>query len=306
MFLKPGMTVYELTEQMRKAGVIGAGKLGRAVEILCEVFQDPGFTTFLSISGPLVPSGLRQVFVDLVNNGMIDVIVTNGANLVHDLIESMGRSHYKGVEDADDEELFEKGINRAYDIFIENEVFVELDDYMTRTLNEIPEHNRQNVSINQLLHEIGIHVKDSNSILFNAARKKVPIFSPGLLDSMLGIPFWMYSKRNKLDINPIKDFELISEIVYEAEKTGAVILGGGTPKHHTQYVNTLRGGLDAAVQISSATPVDGSLSGATLKESISWGKLKGERKDMICTVWGDVTIIFPVIIAAVIEKIHKI
>jgi deoxyhypusine synthase len=306
MILKPGMTVYELTEQMRKAGVIGAGKLGKAVEIVSEIFQDKDFTVFLSISGPLVPSGLRQVFVDLIKNEMVDVIVTNGANLVHDLIESMGRSHYMGVEDVDDEELFEKGINRAYDIFIENQVFIELENYVTELLDKIPEDNRQNVSINQLLHDIGTQVKDPDSILFNASEKKVPIFCPGLLDSMLGIPLWMYSKRKRLEINPIRDFELISKIVYEAEKTGALILGGGTPKHHTQYVNTLRGGLDAAVQISSATPVDGSLSGATLQESISWGKLKGERKDMTCTVWGDITIIFPVLIAAVLQKIHKI
>ncbi len=306
MILKPGMTVYELTEQMRGAGVIGAGKLGKAVEIVSKIFQDEDFTTFLSISGPLVPSGLRQVFVDLIKNEMIDVIVTNGANLVHDLIESMGRRHYMGVEDADDEKLFEKGINRAYDIFIENQVFTELEDYVTGLLNKIQEDNRQDVSINQLLHDIGMQVKDSNSILYNASRKKLPIFCPGLLDSMLGIPLWMYSKTSELKIDPIKDFELISEIVYEGKKTGAVILGGGTPKHHTQYVNTLRGGLDAAVQISSATPVDGSLSGATLQESISWGKLKGKRKDMTCTVWGDITIIFPVIIAAVLEKIHKI
>jgi deoxyhypusine synthase len=299
------MTVYELTEQMRIAGVIGAGRVGRAVKIVSEMFTDPEFTTFLAISGPLVPSGLRQIFTDLIKKSKIDVIITNGANLVHDLIEAMGKYHYIGFDDADDEELFKKGINRAYDIFIQNKVFLELENYLNKILNKIPESKKVDVPINQLLCEIGLHLKDTNSIMYNASRKKVPIFCPGLLDSMLGIPLWMYSKTNKLEINPIKDFELLSEIVFDSKKSGAIILGGGMPKHHTQYIHTLRGGLDAAIQISSATSIDGSLSGASLKESISWGKLKGQQIDMTCTIWGDITIIFPLIIAAVLEKTRE-
>jgi len=89
------------------------------------------------------------------------------------------------------------------------------------------------------------------------------------------------------------------------KKAGAIILGGGTPKHHTQYMNTLREGLDAAVQISSARADDGSLSGAPLKESVSWGKLKGERLNMTSTIFGDVTIVFPIIVAAALEKIGR-
>ncbi|MDP7443867.1 MAG: deoxyhypusine synthase family protein, partial [Candidatus Bathyarchaeota archaeon] len=114
-------------------------------------------------------------------------------------------------------------------------------------------------------------------------------------------PLWMYSKRKKLVINPIKDFDLLGEMVYDARKSGAIILGGGTPKHHTQYMNTLREGLDAAVQISSARVEDGSLSGAPLKEAISWGKLKEGKTS---TIFGDVTIVFPLIVAAALEKIN--
>ena len=111
----------------------------------------------------------------------------------------------------------------------------------------------------------------------------------------------MYSKKNRLVIDPIKDFDLLGEMVYEAKKSGAIILGGGTPKHHAQYMNTLRGGLDVAVQISSARVEDGSLSGAPLKESVSWGKLKGDKAS---TIFGDVTIVFPLIVAAALEKIE--
>ena len=302
MRLRPGMTVAELTEEMRKAGVIGAGRVGKAVEIVAEMFRDPDYTTFITLSGPLVPSGMRLIFTDLVRDGHVDAIVTNGANVVHDLVEAMGSSHMVGQLDVDDKGLLEQGINRAYDIYIESEVFSDLEGYIGSILDDIPEERLKRIPIHGLLKEIGLRVADEDSILFNAAKRDIPIFSPGFLDSMLGIPLWMYSKRRALQIDPIKDFDRFSEMVYDAEKTGAIILGGGTPKHHTLYMNTLREGVDAAVQISSARVDDGSLSGAPLKEAISWGKVKGDKTS---TIFGDVTIVFPLIVAAALEKIQR-
>jgi len=301
MRLRAGMSVGELAEQMRLAGVIGAGRVGRAVDIVAEMFSDPDYTTFITLSGPLVPSGMRLIFRDLIRDGYVDVVVSNGANLVHDIVEAMGRGHMVGEVDVDDRVLLEKGINRAYDIFIESDTWVALEEYIGGLLDDIPEEGRVGVPIHGLIREIGLRIEDEGSILGTAARKGVPIFSPGFLDSMLGIPLWMYSKRSRLVIDPIKDFDLLGEMVYEAKKSGAIILGGGTPKHHAQYMNTLREGLDAAVQISSARVEDGSLSGAPLKESISWGKLKGDKAS---TIFGDVTIVFPLIVAAALEKIE--
>ena len=301
MRLRPGMTVGELAEEMRKAGVIGAGRVGKAVEIVAEMFSDPDYTTFITLSGPLVPSGMRLIFRDLIRDGYVDVVVTNGANVVHDIVEAMGRHHMVGEVDVDDAELYKRGINRAYDIFIESDTWPKLEEYVGGILDGLPEERRVGIPIHGLLREIGLRLEDEESILYTAARKGVPIFSPGFLDSMLGIPLWMYSKRSRLVIDPIKDFDLLGEIVYEAKKTGAIILGGGTPKHHAQYMNTLREGLDAAVQISSARAEDGSLSGAPLKESVSWGKLKGDKAS---TIFGDVTIVFPLIVAAALERIQ--
>ena len=301
MRLRPGMTVGELAEEMRKAGVIGAGRVGKAVEIVAEMFSDPDYTTFITLSGPLVPSGMRLIFRDLIRDGYVDVVVTNGANVVHDIVEAMGRPHMVGEVDVDDAELHERGINRAYDIFIESDTWPKLEEYVGGILDGLPEERRVGIPIHGLLREIGLRLEDEESILYTAARKGVPIFSPGFLDSMLGIPLWMYSKRSRLVIDPIKDFDLLGEMVYEAKKSGAIILGGGTPKHHAQYMNTLREGLDAAVQISSARAEDGSLSGAPLKESVSWGKLKGDKAS---TIFGDVTIVFPLIVAAALEKIR--
>jgi len=301
MRLRPGMTVGELAEEMRKAGVIGAGRVGKAVEIVAEMFSDPDYTTFITLSGPLVPSGMRVVFRDLIRDGYVDVVVTNGANVVHDIVEAMGRPHMVGEVDVDDAELHERGINRAYDIFIESDTWPKLEEYVGGILDCLPEERRVGIPIHGLLREIGLRLEDEESILYTAARKGVPIFSPGFLDSMLGIPLWMYSKRSRLVIDPIKDFDLLGEMVYEAKKSGAIILGGGTPKHHAQYMNTLREGLDAAVQISSARAEDGSLSGAPLKESVSWGKLKGDKAS---TIFGDITVVFPLIVAAALERIR--
>jgi len=305
MRLRAGMSVGELAEEMRRAGVIGAGRVGRAVEIVAEMFSDPDYTVFLSLSGPLVPSGMRLIFTDLIRGGYVDAVVTNGANMVHDIVEAMGKTHFVGRTDVDDVELHERGINRAYDIFIEDDTWQALEVFIGGILDGLPEEARIDVPIHGLLREIGLGLEDEDSILFNAAKHGVPIFSPGFLDSMLGIPLWMYSKRDKLVINPLRDFDLLGEMVYDAKKSGAIILGGGTPKHHTQYMNTLREGLDAAIQISSARVDDGSLSGAPLRESVSWGKLKAEGLEKTSTIFGDVTIVFPLIVAAALEKIKS-
>ncbi len=300
--LRPGMTVGELADEMLKAGVIGAGRVGRAVEIVAEMFSNPDYTTFITLSGALVPSGMRLIFSDLIRGGYVDAVVTNGANVVHDLVEAIGGHHMVGRVEADDAKLLEEGINRAYDIFIESHVFADLEKFISRILDSIPEEGRVGVPIHGLLREIGTRLEDEDSILFNAAKNDVPIFSPGFLDSMLGIPLWMYSKRNSLRIDPLKDFDLFADKVYDAKKAGAIILGGGTPKHHALYMNTLREGLDAAVQISSARVDDGSLSGAPLREAISWGKVKGARTS---TIFGDVTVVFPLIVAAALEKVNR-
>lgn len=298
MRLRPGMSVRDLAEEMRQAGVIGAGRIGRAAEIIYEMFFDEEYTTFITLSGPLIPSGMRLIFTDLIREGYIDAVVTTGANVVHDLLEAMGRRHLIGDGEADDRELQRRGINRIYDIYVEGEAFVELERYIWSILDEIPREDRVGISINKLLREVGLRVRDGESVLYNAAKRGVPVFSPCLLDSMLGMPLWMYSKRESLLLNPIKDFDLFAEMVYEAKKAGAIILGGGVPKHHVLYMNTLRGGLDAAVQITSAREDDGSLSGAPLREAISWGKVKGNK---ISNIYGDATILFPLLVAAVLK-----
>ncbi len=300
------MTVGELAKEMKLTGVMQGGRVGRAVDIVAEMFSDPSYTTFITLSGPLVPGGMRIIFRDLIRDGYIDAVMTNGANMIHDLVEAMGRTHYQGKVNVDDEKLYKDGYNRAYDIFIENDTFVDLESYVGKLIDDIPEEKRDGITFHEFLYELGSRIEDEESVLKAAADKKIPIFSPGFLDSMLGIPLWMYAKNKKLVFDPLRDFDLLADMVFDAEKSGAIILGGGTPKHHTQYMHTLRDGLDAAIQLSSARVEDGSLSGAPLRESITWGKLReGQLQEKTATIFGEVTSLFPLIIAGALEKVQK-
>lgn len=300
------MTVGELAEEMKLTGVMQGGRVGRAVDIVAEMFSDPSYTTFITLSGPLVAGGMRVIIRDLIRDGYIDAVMTNGANMIHDLLEAMGRTHYQGRVNVDDEKLYKDGYNRVYDIFIENDTFVEIEGYVGGLIDDIPEEKRDGITFHEFLYELGLRVDDDESILKAAADKKIPIFSPGFLDSMLGIPLWMYAKNKKLVFDPLRDFDLLADMVFDAKKSGAIILGGGTPKHHTQYMHTLRDGLDAAIQLSSARVEDGSLSGAPLRESITWGKLReGQLQEKTATIFGEITSLFPLIIAGALEKVQK-
>ncbi len=304
--LRPGMTVGELAEEMRLTGVMQGGRVGRAVDIVAEMFSDPSYTTFITLSGPLVAGGMRVIIRDLIRDGYIDAVMTNGANMIHDLLEAMGRTHYQGRVNVDDEKLYKDGYNRVYDIFIENDTFIDIEGYVGGLIDDIPEEKRDGITFHEFLYELGLRVDDDESILKAAADKKIPIFSPGFLDSMLGIPLWMYAKNKKLVFDPLRDFDLLADMVFDAKKSGAIILGGGTPKHHTQYMHTLRDGLDAAIQLSSARVEDGSLSGAPLRESITWGKLReGQLQEKTATIFGEITSLFPLIIAGALEKVQK-
>ena len=303
MRLKNGLTVGALVSEMNECGVLGAGKIGKAAEIVKEMFSDSDYTVFLTLAGPLVPGGLRQIIRDLIEQEYVNVIVTTGANMVHDMVESLGHHHWIGTFLAEDEELKTQDIGRIGDIYIGQDAFKGLEKWMYKTLESIPETKRERISTTELLFEIGKRLPDSDSILATAAKKGVPIISPGLVDSIAGFHMWMFGQDKKLRIDPLLDTHKLVDIVYEAKKAGIIILGGGWPKHFTLFANTFREGVDRAIQITMDRPEPGGLSGATLKEAISWGKVKPEGKEV--TVICDVTIAFPLIVASALEGLGK-
>jgi deoxyhypusine synthase len=303
MHLKDGLTVGDLVSEMNKCGVLGAGKIGKAAEIVKEMFSDKDYTVFLTLAGPLVPGGLRQIIRDLIEQEYVNAIVTTGANMVHDMVESLGHRHWIGTFLAEDKELKSQDIGRIGDIYIGQDAFKGLEEWLYKTLESIPEEKRERISTTELLFEIGKRISDPESILATAAKKRVPIISPGLVDSIAGFHMWMFGQDKTLRIDPLLDTHKLVDIVYEAKKSGIIILGGGWPKHFALFGNTFREGVDRAIQITMDRPEPGGLSGATLKEAISWGKVKPEGKEV--TVICDATIAFPLIVASALEGLGK-
>jgi deoxyhypusine synthase len=303
MQLKKGLTVGALVSEMNKCGVLGAGKVAKAARLVKEMFNDRDYTVFLTLAGPLIPGGLRQIIRDLIDQEFVNVLVTTGANMVHDMVEALGYRHCVGTFLAEDEELKTKDIGRIGDIYIGQDAFKGLEEWIYKTLESIPEWKREHISIAELLFKIGNRLQDPESILTTAAKKGVPIISPGFIDSIAGFHLWMFGQDKKLVVDPLLDVNKIVDIVYDAKKVGIIILGGGWPKHFALFANTFREGVDRAIQITMDRPEPGGLSGATLKEAISWGKVKPEGKEV--TVICDVTIAFPLIVASALEDLKK-
>lgn len=295
------MSVLDLIEEMGKSGVLGAGKLSKATNLFADSIKDDETAIFLSMAGPLVPGGLRKVIADLINDEYVDVLITSGANITHDLVESFGGSHYKGIH-ADDEELCAQGMGRIGDLYTKSEDFEVFESNITEILSKIAK-KKEIISIREFLSFIGNMIEDENSILKIAAKKGIPIYAPGIIDSMLGLQLWMFTQDNELHLDAVGDMHELSDIVFGSKKVTAVMLGGGLPKHYALASNLLKGGVDAGIQVTMDRSETGSLSGAPLEEAKSWAKAKAGSN--LVTVIGDVTIIFPMMVAGAREIINK-
>ena len=304
MRISKGMTLAELVRQFKASGVLGAGRIARAVDIVRAFFEDSDYLVFLAIAGPMVPGGLREVIADLVRTRRVHVIVTSGANVTHDVLEAIGSHHVKGSLRVDDRKLAKQQLGRAGDVYVETAGFEKFESTIRTILTKMPENMREEgLSPSELIAFIGQHIKDDHSFVYQAKLQNVPIFCPGILDSMLGLHLALFSQMNTIKLNGLKDMEILYERVHEAKKIGAIILGGGLPKHFTLGANILRGGLDSAIQITTAREEDGSLSGAKLQEGISWGKVRATAA--FETVIGDATVLFPLIVGAVLEQLDS-
>lgn len=289
-------SIPDFLDSMLRVGVLGAGRLGRATQIVRQMLRDADCYTFLSMSGPMIPGGLRQVVRYLVEKELVDAIVTSGANIVHDLVEAFGGAHYRVPAGKDDLALREAGMGRIADIFVKEEDFEKFEKGIYDFLDNLSEQQRTSLAPSEFLRELGETVLDSHSIVRQASLHGVPIFSPGLMDSMLGFHLYTYSTTKPLALDFVKDLRILGEIITEQKKTGAIMLGGGLTKHFTMGSTILRGGLDLAVQITLDRPEGGSSGGAPLVEGVSWQKMQTESN--FETVIGDATVLFPLMILA--------
>lgn len=297
--IKPDMKASELIEQFDKSGVLGSGRVARASNILTDMIKDDEMNIFMSLGGPLIPGGLRNIVTDMIRNEYVNLIISSGANITHDLLEAFGGKHYRD-EGRDDEDLNAEGIGRIADINVGSDDFTIFESEMIKIFEDISA-RKSKISIQELLYEVGLLIDDENSFVATAARMKTPIFAPGLIDSMFGLQLWMFSQDHDFTVDAVADMHYLSDIVFNSEKIGGILLGGGLTKHYTLASTLLIGGLDSAIQITMDRPEAGSLSGAPLQEAKSWSKAKCEST--LETVIGDVTVIFPLIYAGVLDKL---
>jgi deoxyhypusine synthase len=301
------LTVDQLMQQFRSSGSFGAGRLASACDIYERMLKDKDCTVFLALSGAVIPAGMRTLITELVRKHFIDVIVTTGASMVHDAIEAVGGRHYRGSWMVNDRELYKYHIFRIYDVFVTEEDYVKLDYKLSEMYGEIAEERKgESLSSNEFAWEIGKRLEDKNSILQAAYEEGVPIFIPAVRDSEFGFIHWLHStkknKQNILQVDAFKEVPKICGICTKSPKNGMIVLGGGVPRNTIQSAALAsKKGLDYAVVVTMDRPEPGGLSGSTLSEAVSWGKMKGEADRVM--VIGDALMVFPLMVASVTERL---
>ena len=299
------MTTDQLIKELFRSGGFSAKKVAEGVDILEEMQKEKNCTKFLSFPACIISTGTRGIIKELLKRKLFDVVITTAGTLDHDLAR-VWKDYYHGTFMADDKELYNKGINRLGNIFIPIESYGKvLEEKMQPIIKEICQSNKR-WSTKDLIWEFGKRLqkekKKDESIVYWAWKNQIPIYVPGITDGAFGSQLWMYYQEHRdLTIDLFKDEQEISDIVFDAKKSGALIIGGGISKHHTIWWNQFRDGLDYAVYLTTAVEYDGSLSGAQTREAISWGKIS-EKSDNI-TIEGDATILLPLMISSLFQRI---
>ena len=301
-------SITDLIAEFHSSGVFGPGRIAKAVDIYTEMIQQKA-TVFLGIAGALVPGGMRKILTDMITEGMVDVIVSTGANVTHDLIEAFGGQHVRHVPYESDQELRDKSIDRIYDVFVADESFMKLEDNLQPIFKEIWENNKDEtntlvISTCKLMELLGEKLNDENSFVKAAYDNKVPIYVPALSDSIVGLQLWLFSQLNRTLIDDMDDLGSIQRLAWDSEKAGAFFLGGGVPKNYIFQSRLMSPKtFDYAIQITMDRVETGGLSGASLSEAISWGKVNSESK--MINVVSDITIALPLIFQATLNNLKK-
>ncbi|MBE0447178.1 MAG: deoxyhypusine synthase family protein [Actinobacteria bacterium] len=286
--------------------------LAKSRIVLENMQKDETATIFLGIAGAIVPGGLRRVIRDMVKNHLVDVLVSTGANLTHDFIESMGFHHYIGSAHIDDATLEDLKVDRIYDTYVDNQEFGTVELFISKLASELEPRAH---SSREFLAYLGSKIQDPNSILRAAYEEGVPVFCPALCDSAIGISLThLYAQKGsnsqgqRFCIDQIRDNYEIAQIKLKSETTGAIYVGGGVPKNYIQQLEPLLDtmgyrGIDGhkyAVQITTDDPKWGGLSGCTFEEAQSWGKITKDAQ--MATVYIDSTIGLPLVVGAFIQS----
>jgi deoxyhypusine synthase len=281
----------------------------KCFEVFRKMLDDPACIIFLGLSGAMIPGGMRRVIRDMIEMKLVDVIVSTGANIFHDLFENFGYRHYVGSTDGNDDALRRHRIVRVYDALMDDHEINQVIHLLSKVPEELDE---KVVSSRRYLEVLGSRLEDKGSILKTASRYGVPIFVPALSDSSIGIGLTFLHLQKKVSserliIDQIQDSFEIAQLKRMASVTGAIYIGGGVPKNYIQQLGPVsellfhrESGHRYAFQITTDDPKWGGLSGCTFEEAKSWGKI--EKGSSYTAVYVDATVALPLLVGAILQE----
>lgn len=290
---------------------IQARRIGQCAEVLENMLADPERpTVLLGMAGPLVAAGLRKTIRDMIAFGLVDVVVSTGAIIYQDIYQARGFRHYKGSPDADDVKLRDLFIDRIYDTYVDDQKFWETDCWIGRYADTLPPGV---YSSRSFLEKLGGTLNDDQSILATAVKKGIPVFCPALNDSSIGIGLTEHYHRCVKEgrpgvvIHSIRDNYELTQIVVKSKLTAAIYLAGGVPKNYINdsvvmgyILSKDSGGHKYALQITTDVPHWGGLSGSTLEEATSWGKVGKKAEKAMAFV--EPSVALPLLIGHALQK----
>jgi Deoxyhypusine synthase len=297
--------VVSLVDSMEHMA-FSARDLNRAARIYEMMLKDKECGIILTLAGSLFSAGLKKVVYDMIMNNMVDAIVSTGAIMIdQDFFEALGFKHYQGTPFSNDNELRDLAIDRIYDTFIDEDELRICDETCKKICDSL---EPRPYSSREFIWEMGKYLENNggpkvdDSVIYAAYKKNVPIFVPAFSDCSAGFGFLVHQTENPLkhvSIDSAKDFLELTKIKISCKETGIFMIGGGVPKNFTQDIvvaaDILEGNAEMhkyAIQITVADQRDGALSGSTLKEASSWGKVETTFEQM---VYSEATIGMPLI-----------
>jgi len=301
--INSSMPIEKIFEELSQSGGFESVNLSEGLGILTEMISDKQCLRFVSFVGAVVSTGLRGIIKDMIKNKWFDVAITTCGALDHDIARHF--SHYnEGSFTMDDNELANQNIHRLGNVLVPMDSYGPLiEEKMQLFLEEEYQKGTREMSTAEICKMIGKHLGE-DSFLFWANKNDIDVVVPGIMDGAVGSQIWLFTqKHSDFRLNLTEDANLLSGLIFKAEKSGAFMIGGGISKHHTLWWNQYREGLDYAFYITTAQEFDGSLSGALVREAISWGKVTKEAKQT--TLHAEVTTILPFIYAALISKFQN-
>ena len=279
-----------------------ASHLSKAIDIVNEMIQ-VNSKIFLGYTSNMVSSGMREIIRYLVQNKKVDVCVTSGGGFEEDIIKCLGET-VLGDFRLSGKDLREKGINRIGNLLVPNNNYILYEEFCMPILEELYQDQLKTGKVYapyEIIWKFGEKINNKKSICYWAWKNQIPIYCPAILDGSFGdmVYFFKY-KRPDFKVDVAEETKQLNESTFGVDKSGVVILGAGLIKHAILNAHLYRDGADYAVYINNAQEFDGSDAGALPEEAISWGKLKPEAK--VVKVYGDATIIFPLLVAKTFAK----